>query len=113
MRFPSFVLAGALAGLLAGCGTVTAIPPGSTTPVTTSQANLVATDVNTGIQAACADVNAAVKINPTSPAAPWGIAACATAQAVGALAQTSATVEWLGQLQTQIATQTPVAKVSS
>lgn len=65
------------------------------------------TDIASGIQAACADVNAAVKLNPNSPAAPWAVGACGTATAVAALVQNSATIQWLGQVQQQL--QAPVA----
>ena len=59
-------------------------------------------DISTGIEAACADVVAAQKLNPTSPVAAYATAACGTATDVAALVQSSATIQWLGQIQQQL-----------
>lgn len=74
---------------LAGC---------SSAQLATAQA-----DISAGIQAACLDVNAAAAlpgVNPSLKA--YAGASCATASAVGALVQNSATLQWLGTLQGQM-----------
>lgn len=66
-------------------------------------------DISTGIEAACADVVAAQKLNPTSPVAAYATAACGTARDVAALVQSSATIQWLGQIQQQLSPPAPAA----
>lgn len=83
----------ALPVLLAGC--------------TAGQIQTAQTDIAAGIQAACNDVMAAQKLNPTSPSSAWATGACGTATQVAALVQNSATIQWLGQVQQQLATPAP------
>lgn len=80
---------------------------------TSTQLQQAQTDISTGIQAACADVMAAQKVNPQSPVAPWAVGACGTATAVGALVQNSATIQWLGQIQAQLATPAATAPATA
>jgi hypothetical protein len=80
---------------------------------TAAQLQQARSDIGVGIEAACADVLAAQKLNPTSPVAAYATAACGTATAVAALAPSSATIQWLGQIQQQLsppATAAPPAK---
>lgn len=65
-------------------------------------ATTVSTDVTTGIAAACTDVAAAAKLNPTSPVAVYAQAACPLGTAAATLVQNSATIQWLGQIQAQL-----------
>jgi hypothetical protein len=74
---------------------------------TASQLQTAQTDIAAGIQAACTDVMAAQKLNPASAVSPWATSSCGTATAVAGLVQTSATLQWLGTLQGQLAA--PVA----
>lgn len=71
---------------------------------TTAELQQANSDISGGIAAACADVLAAQKLNPASPVAAYASAACGTATAVAALVQNSATIQWLGQIQQQLAT---------
>jgi len=77
-----------------------------------TQLQTTSADIAAGIQAACADVAAAAKLNPSSPVVPWAVGACGTATAVAALVQNSATIQWLGQIQAQLA-QPPAAAAAS
>lgn len=72
-------------------------------------AQQIQTDITTGIQAACLDVNAAAKANPASPVLTYAQASCGSAEAMASLAQGSATVQWLGQLQQQLQQAAPAA----
>lgn len=88
----------------------------------TSQIGTATTDISTGIQAACKDVLATIPVaqaaakggaaNTVSSIATYGVAACATAQAVAALVQNSSTLQWLGQLQGQLAATAGIAPAS-
>ena len=86
------ILAGACALVLSACGLT---------------AQQVQTDITTGIQAACLDVNTAAKLNPASPVLTYAQASCGSAEAMASLAQGSATIQWLGQLQQQLAAPAP------
>lgn len=74
-----------------------------------AQLSQVQTDIATGIQAACTDVNAAAKLNPASPVLTYAEASCGSAEAIASLTQGSATIQWLGQLQQQLAAPAPLA----
>lgn len=62
----------------------------------------VQTDITAGVAAACTDVAAASKINPTSPIVVYGDAACPLGIAAASLVQNSATIQWLGGIAAQI-----------
>ena len=68
-----------------------------------AQVAQVQSDIATGIQAACSDVAAAAKLNPASPVAAWANGACPLGVAAASLVQNSATIQWLGQIQQQLA----------
>lgn len=74
---------------------------------TAAQLQTAQSEISVGINAACADVAAAQKLNPTSPSAPWAAGACGSATAVASLVQNSATLVWLGQIQQQLAAKKP------
>ena len=78
-----------------------------------AQLKLAQDDIAGGIQAACADVLAAQKPNQASPVADYALAACGTATAVATLVQNSATIQWLGQLQQQLAAPAAAAPAKS
>jgi hypothetical protein len=71
---------------------------------TVDQLRLATSEISKGIQAACADAMAVSKLPNASPdVAVYATAACSNGTAVAALAQNSATLVWLGQLQAQLA----------
>lgn len=78
---------------------------------TTAQLTNGQSDISTGIQAACADVNAVASLVPASPYATYAVAACGTATAIAALVQNSGTIQWLGSLQAQLKSSAPAAAV--
>lgn len=77
---------------------------------TTAQLQTAQTDISAGIQAACNDVDAAAKLNPSSPVVAWATGACPLGVAAATLVQNSATLQWLGGIQAQLAA--PAAPVA-
>lgn len=88
----------AIAGLLA-------LGACSSTDLATAQA-----DIATGIQAACTDATAAAALNPASPVAAYVNAACPLGIAAATLVKNSATIQWLGEVQAQVAAPPAPAK---
>ena len=76
---------------------------------TSTQLTTAQTDIATGVAAACTDATAAAKLNPTSPVAVYITAACPLGEAAATLVQNSATIEWLGQVEAQVAAPTAAA----
>lgn len=93
-----FLLALGVAGILGAC--------------TTAELATAQSDISTGIQAACKDVQATAVAFPGSPVAVYATGACGSAELVSALVQNSGTIQWLGQIQAQLkvpATTTPAS----
>lgn len=68
-----------------------------------AQLGAVQSDISTGVAAACKDVAAAAVLAPTSPVVAYANAACPLGVAAATLVQNSATIQWLGQVQGQLA----------
>lgn len=76
-----------------------------------AQIGLVASDIDQGVQAACADVAASAKLFPASPVVTYANAACPLGTAAADLTKNSATIQWLGQINAQLQAAKP-AKTS-
>jgi len=90
---------------------------------TPAQIQTATTEISAGITAACGDATQTLAVaqtqakggalNTVNNLAPYVIGACATAQAVAALAQNSGTLQWLGQLTGMLSATATVPPVST